>query len=673
MHRIAADIGGTFTDVVAARDGQVVTAKVPTTKENQTDGVGAALELLGGDLREVDLFLHGTTVLVNAFLEGRLSRVALITTKGFRDVLEIMRGDASEAYNLRPPKPEPLIPRRLRLEIDERMGHEGSPLRPVSKESVAAAIERLERADIEAVAVCLIHAYASPAHERELVRQLAERLTHLTICASSDIAPEWKEFERTSTTVVNAMTMPLMKRYVESLETKLTALGLRTSPLVMQSNGGTTTAGEAAERPVGTIMSGPVGGVVGTLDLAQRLAIPNLISLDMGGTSADVGLVVEGRPTMRFESELEGWPLLVPSVDIETVGAGGGSIARVDGSGLFSVGPESAGADPGPACYARGGTEATVTDAHVVLGSLDPDGFLGGEMRLDEAASEKVIGAVAQRLGIEPQDAARGVVEIVTAVMDAAIRRMTVERGLDPRRFALCCFGGAGGLHASILSRSLGIGRFYIPPHPGLFSAIGMLNTSIRHDLSRTIVGLLLDLKEDAINAEFQHLERQALGRLQAEGVLAPEVAPIQRQIELRYLGQQYTLQLDVPEPAGSLETLRQRFDELHEWTYGHTMEDAQVEVTGVRVTVTIPPAGRIEWEPPPPAEPRWSGYRDIVMPRAGSESVKAKVVDRGALPTGAVVKGPAIVQEESSTVLLLLGDAAFVELDGTLRVDVGA
>lgn len=670
MRRVAADIGGTFTDVVSVEDGRVRVTKVPTTRENQADGVMAGIERLGDNLDAVEVFVHGTTVVVNAFLEDELVRALLITTRGFKDVLEIMRGDASRAYDLRPHKPHPLVESRDRLEIEERIDADGEVAQELTPWTLDKLIDQLREHAPETVAVSLINSYRSPQHEHSIRDRIRQELPDAAVCISSEIAPEWREFERTSTTVMNAMAMPLMSVYSADLKERLRALGLRTSPLIMQSNGGTASIEDAEQRPVQTMMSGPVGGLVGAASLAQRLGIENLISLDMGGTSTDLGLVVGGQPRMRFETELGGWPLLIASADIETVGAGGGSIATIDDVHQFRVGPQSAGAQPGPACYGLGGCAPTVTDAHVILGSLDPDVFLGGEYKLDRSAAEEALRPLAAKLGKSLQDTARGVIEIIAAVMDAAVRRITVYRGLDPRNFELCCFGGAGALHGSLLARSLGIARFYVPCHPGMFSALGMINTDLRHDVSRTFVASLPAVQPGELRSAFQELSKAARRRF-AESGFETSTAVEARSLEVRYQGQEFTLQVRWPDGQESLGGVEEEFNRRHKAAYGHNMEGMSLEVTALRLSMTIPPEER--WEPSvaKATKPKWQGVRQIWLPGETGGPVAVPIVDRAALGVDQSVLGPALIQEDSATTLLLSGDEARVVEDGSLLVEV--
>jgi N-methylhydantoinase A len=479
--RVSMDIGGTFTDIVAydEDDGAYAAGKAETTPADLTEGVLAALDQVVERAPEIGFFVHGTTVGLNAFLQRRGERVLLLATEGVGDTYQIARGNSAKLYDLHYRKPRPLVPRRDTVEIGGRLDRQGDELEALDEDAVRAAGRRARDEGFGAVAVCFLFSYLDPRHELRAEELLREELDGIPISLSHRVAAEWREYERTSSAVLDAYTGPTVGAYLERLEARMAERGLSAPVHVMRSSGGVVTARSARERPLQTLLSGPVGGTMGLVALARLLERPNLIGIDMGGTSFDVSLVLGGRPELTSETSLEGLPLLMPIVNIHTVGAGGGSIACEEAGGL-RVGPQSAGADPGPACYGRGGTEPTVTDANLLLGRIDPGSFAGGRMALDVDAAERAIAGLAQRLSLEPPVLAEGILDVVDAKMAQAIRTLTVAQGIEPRDFALVAFGGAGPMHAALLAQELEIAEVLVPPFPGAFSAWGMLETDLR-------------------------------------------------------------------------------------------------------------------------------------------------------------------------------------------------
>ena len=488
---IAVDVGGTFIDVVSIdrETGAVSVEKQPSTPDRLAEELLTALERLPGTLAEIDRFLHGSTVAINALVQREGAKVGLITTRGFRDVLELARGNRPHIYDWVWMPPEPLVPRELRREVTERLGPRGDEVAPLDLAGLAREADALVAAGADAIAVCFLHAYANPKHEREAAEVIERRLPGFPVTLSSDVAAEWHEYERTSTAVINAYVQPSTRTYLGSLRDRLDGAGMRGAIGVMQSNGGVMAAERAVELPVRTLSSGPAGGVVGVATLARRLGHPDAICTDVGGTTYDVAIIEGGRVQERTESEIAGLPVLAPTVDVASIGAGGGSIAWIDDLGGLRVGPVSAGARPGPACFGFGGVEPTVTDCHLVLGRLDPDRFLGSRMHLDLDAAEQAISErVATPLGMRIEDAAEGVLRIVETAMANAIHSMTVERGIDPRTFALYAYGGAGGLFAAATATELDIPTIVVPREPATFSAWGILGSEYREDVSTTRV-----------------------------------------------------------------------------------------------------------------------------------------------------------------------------------------
>jgi N-methylhydantoinase A len=604
--RVGVDIGGTFTDIVLlGADGRVHTKKVSSSADDYARAIAEALAdvfaelgIDGGAIAEVR---HGTTVASNAILEHKGARTGLITTKGFRDVLEIRNLRMPRLYDIAWTKPPPLVERHLRVVVDERMDYLGQVVWRLDPADAERAVQSLLAQDVEAIAVCLLHAYANPAHE-QLIKATIERLAPgLPTTISSEVLSEIKEYERTSSTVINAYIMPIVGRYLERLGQDLEGQGVRGPLLIMQSNGGLMSAAAAAAKPMHIVESGPAGGVVGTQALARTIGLENVITFDMGGTTAKAAIIERGTLSRTLEYQVgggiltgsrlltgAGYLLKVPAIDLAEVGAGGGSIVRIDAGGALTVGPESAGAAPGPVCYATGGTEPTITDANVVLGYLNPAYLIGGELRLDADLARAVVrDKVAQPLGLSLEHAAYGAHRIAAANMIRAIRAVSIERGRDPREYALCAFGGNGPVFACAMARELGMRKIVVPPAPGLFSAFGLLYADVEHHYGRTFRRLLRELDLGALNGAWDQLVDQARDQLHAEG-FAPERMRIQRQASLHYQGQ--TFDLTVAVPVGALDPatiahVEEAFGQEHERTYGHRAgPEEPVELTEIRV-----------------------------------------------------------------------------------------
>ncbi|MBI2370085.1 MAG: hydantoinase/oxoprolinase family protein [Deltaproteobacteria bacterium] len=678
--KVGVDIGGTFTDLVAlTEDGEVRLGKAPSTPEDLTAGIREALREAKVELSRVDWLLHGSTIAINTVLERRGARTALLTTEGFRDVYEIGRGNRPEAYQLFFKRPAPLVPREWRLEVPERLNSRGEVLRPLDEPAARAALARLRAGGIESVAVCFLHSYANPIHEQVVGALLAESLPGVYVSLSHAILRECREYERTSTTVLNAYVGPVVECYLQRLQAMLAEEQFQGTFLIMQSNGGAMAPGVARRLPVAMMESGPVAGVIGAAELGRALGCANVIALDMGGTTAKASLIEAGAPRIATGYHIGGYaagqPMLLPVVDIVEVGAGGGSLAWVDAAGGLKVGPVSAGASPGPACYGRGGSEATITDANLVLGRLHPEAFLGGLMPIDpEAAARAITARVGTRFGMTLPEAALGILRIADNHLALAVRAVSVERGRDPRDFALVAMGGAGPLHALAIARELHIPRVIIPPLPGHFSALGMLLAELRHDYVQTFLAPdLLEADVGALNAIFDRMAAEGRAQLEAEGVRKPEVR-LGRWLDLRYRGQEATLPIPLDQeqvtPEGRL-ALRRRFDERHEQQYGHAAPGEPVEVVGLRLQA------RGSTGPRTFPETLTMGRR---MPSAGARPVwfdAARPIEcpvhwREALEPGAEVRGPAIIQEAASTTLLHPGDVAEVAAGGALVIKVG-
>ena len=666
MYRIAVDVGGTFTDVVAVDEGGRVTfVKATSTPADQSigtmDGLGLMAAELGIDrarlLGQTERIVHGMTVATNALIERKGAKVGLLATEGHRDILEMREGLKPSRYDMRMPRLAPLVPRHLRLPVRERIRADGRIAVPLDAASLEKAVARLVRAKVTSVAVAYLHAYRDDRHERATREVLAKALPEAYVSLSSEVLPRIKEFERTSTTVVNAYVGPLLSRYLSHLEERLAAAGYGGPVLIMQSHGGVAPIEEAIRIAVGTVLSGPAGGLAGARRVAEMVGAPDLIPLDMGGTSSDISLVVDGQALLSVDRAIATERIALPSLDIVTLGAGGGSIARADGGGLLKVGPQSAGAVPGPACYGQGGREATVTDASVVLGYLDPDRFLGGSVRLDRRAAEDALDRLGGRLGVDRVHAADGVHRVVNTHMAEGIRLATVRRGVDPRRFALLGFGGAAGLQVTALARLINIERIILPRLASVLSAWGMLATELRFEAGRSHVGDTGTLDVGAVRALYRTLDRQ--GR---ERVATWTDGPVETRwsAEMRY-GEQI-FEIDVPldgidfDAPDFLARLKQAFERRHEELYTYFLEDQDPVLINARVaTVGTLPA--------PPNEPTASaqspaapaGTRALYL----GEWLEVPVYDFGALAAGQVVEGPALIDADTTTVLLRPGDRA--------------
>jgi N-methylhydantoinase A len=658
--RVSADIGGTFTDLIALDKprGRVIATKVSSRPEQPADSVLEGLAALTDEPARIESLVHGQTVGLNTFLQRAGARVVLLMTAGVRDAYTIARHDRRDLYALRYRKPERLVTRRDTLEVAERLRADGSVETPLDVASLEPVFERIERDGIEAVAVCFLHAYVNPVHELQVRELLLARFPRLVVSLSSDVAREWREYERASSAVVNAYVAPSIERYLAHLEERLASMGV-TAPLrIMQSNGGVTSTRRARRLPIQTLLSGPVGGAIAAARLARASRRPNLLCADMGGTSFDVSLVVEERPTSSTETELEGLPLLLPLIDIHTIGAGGGSIAWLEAGGL-RVGPRSAGASPGPACYGRGGREPTVTDANVRLGRLDPARFLGGRMGLDEDAARAALDPMADELGLSELDLAEGMLAVVNAAMADAIRTITVKQGIDPRDFSLVAFGGAGPMHAVALAQELEIREVIVPWSPGTFSAWGMLQTDIRQDFARSFYRPLDAIGASELASSFAELEREAAEALADDGAATADLGFV-RTADLRYVGQEYSVAVALPgaEPRQAAE----RFHAAHRARYGHAMPEAPVEFVNLRVAVI----GRVEQWPYDLASGRNSdgpvaGRRTVVFDGAAHEAL---TLVRGAMPAGELFAGPALIHDDSATTVVAPGWQARVDDD---------
>ena len=680
MYRVGIDVGGTFTDLVAVDEfGRTTLAKVSSTPGDPSIGVLDGLKLLA-DMLEIELaallsqterLVHGTTVATNALLQRKGARVGLLTTAGHRDVIEMREGLKDDRYNLRLPPPEQLVPRKLRLEIRERLRADGRIETPLDPASLDRAIVHLREENVEAVAVCYLHAYRDPKHERATREAIERDLPGVYVSLSSEVLPQIKEYERVSTTIVNAYVGPAVSRYLARLEGRLAEAGYRGPTLIIQSHGGVAPIGESGRLAAGAVLSGPAGGVAGSVYAARLLDAPNLIPFDMGGTSTDISLIVDGQPSLATGRRVAGHAIALNSLDITSIGAGGGSIARVDAGGILHVGPESAGAVPGPACYGSGGHQATVTDANLVLGYLDPAGFLGGRRLLDRAAAETAVDNVAAALGIDRLAAARGIHRVVNTTMAEGVRLVSVRRGVDPRHFALLAFGGASGLHATEIARQLDLSRVVVPRVAPVLSAWGMLATDLRFEVSRTHIGDTRALDGEAVKRLFDEMEAEGLARLRASRFAGQGSRSVARRSTCA------TESRSSKSPCRSTRSIGRRPTRCRRSSSDFTAGTRNSTPTACPTRRRFSSMRGLRWpasfrhcrrspicprgRPPPLAERRI--YLD--------DWVTTPVYDFDALAPAQTISGPAIVEFAMTTVLLRPGERAEVTPLGWLDIAI--
>jgi N-methylhydantoinase A len=680
--RVGIDSGGTFTDVCLFEEesGHIEVWKLSSTPADPSEAVAAGiiegLARVGATPSEIAYFGHGTTVATNALIQGKGAPTGLLATEGFRDLLEIGRQKRPDLYDPQADKPPVLVPRAWRREVPERLRHDGRIEIPLDEAAVRSAARALREAGVAAVAICFLYSFVASRHEEIAKRILKEEFPEAFVSASHEVAPEFREFERLSTTVVNAYLGPVMQGYLAGIMTRLAGLGVPVAPHITQSNGGVIGCATAAQLPMRTILSGPSTGVVGAEIVGRLAGAPDLITFDMGGTSTDVALLRGGAVPLAGQAQVHGYPLKAPMLDIHTVGAGGGSIAHVDAGGLLKVGPRSAGADPGPVAYARGNTAPTVTDANIVLQTLNPTHLLGGRMPVRQGLAITAIDGLAAALGMERIPTAQGIVAVVTANMARAIRVISVERGHDPRDYALLAFGGAGPLHAARLARELEISRIIVPPSPGILCAMGLLLTDLRADFAATRRLPLVDSAVTPLRAVFAGLEAEAEAWFNQERV-APEARRIARSVDMRYAGQNYELPValpDAPVGADTIAALADGFATAHRRRYGFLAEEEPVELVTFRVEAT----GRVrkaEFEPHPrsgadPSE-ALAGRREVWLPEAGG-FVAAPIYARERLFHGNEIAGPAIVEQMDATTLVLPGMVGRVDPHLNLVLEEG-
>ena len=682
--RVGADIGGTFTDLVMLRsDGNYSVQKVPSTVEDFSRGIVEGLDAflsdnkLNSDL--ISEIIHGTTVATNAILENQGARTALVTTRGFRDVLEFRRLRFPDLFSLDYTPPKPLVQRRHRFEVIERIMPDGSVRQPLDDVSVESVLEKLEQLQPEAIAICLLHSYANPIHERKVVEAVKNRFPNLYVSGSIDVLPEIREYERTSTTVINSYIGPIVDNYLESMQKRLDHANMAVPISIMQSNGGVMSYAAARRSPARIIESGPAAGVVEAIRLADRIGLKDVITFDMGGTTAKASLIEQGKPSLTTEYEVgagiqlsnrlvkgRGHALKLPVIDIAEVGAGGGSIVRVDPGGSLRVGPQSAGAKPGPACYSQGGTEATVTDANVVLGYINPTSIAGGTVSVNsEAAKVALNRSAAKHLKLETNDAAYGVYAVANTTMIRAIKSVTTYRGRDPREFTLMAFGGSGPLHAAEMARSLGIRQIIVPASPGVFSALGLLEALPEYGFSRTMITDPMSEGADKIINAFNELESSSIERLRTEDLGKDVIGSWSRTADLRYRGQAYELTVNAnARPDDDLANfIVERFHIEHERTYGRRASDEPVDLVTIRSTYRIDsdrivPKSVNETEDKKPPRNAYFGKQNGWM--------LTPVIDRGGL-TNSITHGPLIIEEYDSTTLVPPDTSVHIDQTGNI------
>ena len=677
---LGVDVGGTFTDLALFEGdtGGLTLTKVPSTPADPSQGVINGIQQLveENDIKpkSITFLIHGTTVATNAVLEGKGMPTALLATEGFGDILDIVRQDRPQLYDWRAMRPAPMVPRSQRWEVAERILFDGTEKCSLDEDQVRRIVNQIQERGLTSIAVCYLHSYVNPAHEKRTGEIIAEEVPTASISLSSEILPEIKEYERTSTTAMNAAVMPIVERYMKRLSQTTVEMGVSSRLHVMQSNGGIMTAETAGRKSVNTILSGLAGGVLGGVTLAKQAGFENAITIDMGGTSFDISLAYQGQIRFSRESEIGGHAIAIPMIDVHTLGAGGGSIAWIDVGGALQVGPQSAGAVPGPACYNRGGTLPTVTDANQVLGRLNPEYLLAGSMNMEPDLARRAIqGHVADPLGMSLEAAAEGIIKIINANMLKGIRVVSVERGYDPRDFTVVAFGGGGPVHAAELARELGAKAVMVPTAPGITSAIGLLMADFRHDYARTYLCATDTMDFDDLNGAFAGLEHQAVTQLKEEGVSEADIVLMQS-VEMRYRGQGHSLEIAVP--AGhldnaALQQINDAFHRQHQTTYGYSRSDEVTEFVNLRLAGI----GRLPKPQPQLAEKDGKYPSDALIGRRmvyfKGQWHETAIYDRHLLRHGNRLSGPAIVEQLDSTTIVLPAQTARVDALGNILIAI--
>lgn len=682
--RIAVDIGGTFTDMAAFDEssGELLFGKALSTHGELVRGIQNTLDGAGASVKDGNLFLHGSTIVINTLLERSGARTALLITEGFRDIYEIGRVNRPDAYNLFFSKHEPLVKRSLRYEVHERLLADGSIHKELDEEAVRVLARKLKEQNIEAVAILLLHSYRNPAYEIRVKAIVQEEIPGVFVTASHELSQEYREFERVSTVAANAYVGPRVSAYLGQLETHLTEQGFEGDFYAVQSTGGLFPLADARRECVRMLESGPAAGVIGAQAICAQLGLGDAIAFDMGGTTAKAGVISKGKPLTTGSALVGGYeralPIQIPMMDIFEVGTGGGSIARLEAGNSLRVGPQSAGSNPGPACYGRGGKELTVTDANLLLGRLDANNFLGGEMPLDAAAAQSAMhDKVAGPLAMDPVQAADGILRIAVTAMSHAVKAVTTERGLDAGRFTMVVYGGAGPLHASAIARELGIKNVLIPFAPGYFSAYGMLFSDLRYDYVRSVFRKLDEVAFDDIEAIYTGMEEEGMRAIGGSAV-TPAAVVIERAADMRYVGQEHAVTVDLPSEFFKIQdraAIKKHFDDLHAVRYGTSAPQEPADLVSLRVTVLgrmrKPPRQAVAEGSDRPAAEALRAHKQVYFRSSGF--VSTPVYRRPALCSGNRIHGPALVEEHASTTVVQPGDSVVVDAFGNLQISVGA
>lgn len=682
QYRVTVDTGGTFSDFVYVNQDtdEVTIAKIPSTPDDPSLAIRAGIQLLldkGVSPESIHYFCHGTTVGTNALLEGKGVRTALLVTEGFRGIYEVQeqsRPHGWQIFDIMYDRPPLLVPASRTGEVRERVSFQGEVLAPLDEGALRRTLSELKQQDVQSVAVCLLFSFLHPEHERRVREIVADEIPRANVSLSSEIMPQIREYYRLSTTVINAYLQPIVAHYVANLEERLQEAGIDTKQkYIMQSNGGMSTFGATAKKAVATVLSGPAGGVTAAVHACQTTGAKNLVTFDMGGTSCDVALIKDAEPSISNRGKIDGRDIALPMIGINTVSAGGGTIARVDPFGTLEVGPDSAGAVPGPACYSRGGSQPTITDCNLVLGYLSEDHFLGGEMSLDKAGSVRALESVAEPLGMTVADAAEGIVRVINVKMQEAVKAISTMRGHDLRDFMLLAFGGAGPLHAGRIAEELGMAGVIVPLHSGVYSAMGLVMSDVKHDYIRSRLSNLARTEAQSVEGEFVALAQNAVAELNAEGFGVADIV-LERALDLRYAGQGYEITMPVPDELtdSALEDVRRQFDEAHRQMFGHTAPDEPVEIVSYRLRSI----GRVSPVALPAFEATGLGVEQAIREHRpmcfDRQMVDCPVYERGKLDVGVSFAGPAVVDQLDCTTVVFPGQSARVDQHKNIIITFG-
>jgi len=682
QYRVTVDTGGTFSDFVYVNEetDDVSIAKIPSTPDDPSRAILAGVQLLidkGVKPDDITYFCHGTTVGTNALLEGKGVKTGLLVTKGFRGIYEVQeqsRPHGHVIFDILYDRPVLLVPASLTAEVPERVSFQGEVLEPLDEAGLRAALQPLKRSDVKSLAVCLLFSFLHPQHEQRVREILAEEMPDVEVSLSSEVVPQIREYYRLSTTVINAYLQPILAHYIANLEGRLTGAGVTTrQKYIMQSNGGMSTFAATSKKAVATVLSGPAGGITASVQACRTTGLQNLITFDMGGTSCDVALIKDGEPSVSHRGKIDGRDIALPMIDINTVSAGGGTLARVDRFGALEVGPQSAGAVPGPACYGRGGTEPTITDCNLALGYLGEDNFLGGKMRLKRKAALDAVESVAKPLGMDGQDAAEGIVRIINVKMQEAVKAISTMRGHDLRDFHLLAFGGAGPLHAGRIAADLNMAGVIVPLFPGVYSAMGLVMSDVKHDYVRSRMTKVASVDEAFVDAQFADLVAHAREELKVEG-FAESAIEIERSLDMRYAGQGYEISVPLPAElkAGALAQMRKNFDELHRSQFGHTAPHEPVEIISYRLRGI----GRVAPVKLPEFQPQGLKTQDAIREhrdmRFDGKTLSCPVYQREKLDVGATFSGPCVVDQLDCTTVVFPGQQARVDNHKNIIITMG-